>query len=209
METGVIWTRRRALAALVAGATALVGAAPVFAQDTVRVAETAAGDAAADAIRALTGADLAFVPASAFRPGADARTVSAAEAAALIGTSTDTVVVMNLTGKQVLDALERSVSYAPKPFAGFLQVSGIDVRFSRKPASGARIVSVRRAGKAIDPATRYKVAMPRPLADGQLGYFQIWTKEQIALDTGKTMGDALAKARAVVQVDGRITGTDE
>lgn len=208
METGWIWNRRRAIGALAALATV----APVWAQagDPSRLGETAAGNVVSDSIRTLTGADIALVAASAFRAGADARSVTGADAVGMLGTSTDTVVVMNLTGKQLTDALERSVSYAPKAFAGFLQVSGIEVRFSRKRPAGSRLLSLRKGGKPVDPAARYKVAMPRPLADGQLGYFQIWTKEQIALDTGKSLADALSAAKATTaQVEGRITGTDD
>ena len=38
---------------------------------------------------------------------------------------TDTVVVLNLTGAQIRKVVERSVSRAPQPFDGFLQVSGL------------------------------------------------------------------------------------
>ena len=206
METERIWISRGAIGAL----AALSVAAPVWAQDTSRLGESAVGNVVSDAIRTMTGADIALVAASTFRPGSDARSVSGADAVGMLSTGTDTVVVMNLTGKQLADALERSVSFAPKPFAGFLQVSGIEVRFSRKRSAGGRIVSLRKGGKPIDLAARYKVAMPRPLADGQLGYFQIWTKEQIAVDTGKSLADALAAAKsATAQAEGRITGTDD
>jgi hypothetical protein len=43
------------------------------------------------------------------------------------------------------------------------------------------------AGKRLDPAKRYRVALPKPLADGQLGYFQIWDKQTLRTATNLTI----------------------
>jgi len=165
--------------------------APTAAQNAPRLGETPAGDILADAARLVASTEIALVPGNALRDDGDARSVAPAMLLASLATAGDSVVVMDLTGRQLLAALERSVAYAGKPFAGFLQVSGLKIAFDPKAAIGARIKSALVGEAALDAARTYKVAMPRPLADGQLGYFQIWNKDQIARDTGKTLEDAL------------------
>lgn len=130
--------------------------------------------AAADHIRTATKADIAFLPAgilkSSFKSG---------DLAGLIEFPTDEVVVSSLSGSQVRKALERSVALYPSPSHGFLQLSGIIVTFSKKAGPNKRIVSVTLAGANLDDARKYRVAMPSLLANGGLGYFTVWGKEQI------------------------------
>jgi len=177
----------------------------------VRVGETEAGNIVADAVRAAGGADIAFVPAAAFRPGASvARPATGEQAAGLVEPSSDIVVVLNLRGDQIMAALERSVSFAPQPSAGFLQVSGLRFTFDARKEGGKRVSATQVNGAALEAAKTYRVATTRPLANGQQGYFQIWDKSAIASDTGKSLAGALndlAKARSgslSASVDGRI-----
>jgi hypothetical protein len=51
----------------------------------------------------------------------------------------------------------------------------------------AKVMSIELMGKRLDPSRRYKVAMPKPLADGQLGYFQIWDKQTVRTMTNLTI----------------------
>lgn len=185
-------------------------AADTLATGNVRETETEAGNIVADALRETGGAEIALVPAAAFKPGASApRPATAEQAASLLEVPTDEVVILSLRGAQVLAALERSVSFAPQPSAGFLQVSG--VKFSYNPAKpgGQRISAATLAGGApLEAAKTYKVATTRPLANGQQGYFQIWERDQITGGTGKSLRAALderaAKGKLTGAVDGRI-----
>ena len=182
----------------------------------IREAETEAGNIVADAVRAAASADIAIVPAAAFRPVASiARPVTGETAAGLVEPASDGIVVLSLRGEQVLAALERSVSFAPQPSAGFLQVSGLRFTYDASKPGGKRVVSAAAGGGPLVAARVYKVATTKPLANGQQGYFQIWDKDQITGDTGKTLAGALAdlgKARGgslSVPVEGRISRVDK
>ena len=130
--------------------------------------------AAADQLRSVANADIAFLPAgvlkSSFKSG---------DLGGLLAFPTDEVVVSTLSGSQIRQALERSVALYPSPNHGFLQLSGLVVTFSKKGSPNKRIVSVTLSGVNLDDAKKYRVAMPGLLATGGLGYFTIWGKENV------------------------------
>ncbi len=200
-ERTAVTTRSRAAWAARAGlccALALIAASlPVRAQTIstrdVGAAETEAGNIIADALRAAAGADIGLAPAAAFKPGASApRPATAQQAAGLVEPADDAVVVLSLRGEQILAALERSVAFAPQKSSRFLQVSGL--RFTYDPGKPAekRLVETAANGAPIEKEKIYKVGTTRSLADGQLGYFQIWERSQVTGETGKTVAEALS-----------------
>ena len=178
---------------------------------SVRFGESAAGNAVADAVRSATGAQIALIPASAFRSGvAVPGAAGGDQLASLLDPPSDAIVLLSLTGAQLKDALERSVRYGAKGFAGFLQVSGIKVSVDPGKPDGARIVSISVGGQPVNPATKYRVATTKPLANGASGYFQIWSKADLAGDAQKTLAEALRAwaagqgGSATLSTDGRI-----
>ncbi|MDX1932138.1 MAG: 5'-nucleotidase [Capsulimonadales bacterium] len=199
------------------GATVLPVGSAIAAQATistanVRTAETEAGNLLADAVRSAAGAEIGFFPAAAFKPGVSvARPVTAAQAATLVDPPTDVIVVLNLRGDQVLAALERSVSFAPQPSAGFLQVSGLRFSFDVRKESQKRVSNVTVNDRPLESGRVYKVATTRPLGNGQQGYGRVWDRASIASDTGKSLEAALADfARGGTlspSLDRRITQT--
>lgn len=206
METKTI--KLLALAVLAWGGSTL----PAYAQSektAIRLGEAEAGNLVADAVRLSVTADVALVPAAAFK---GSKAASPETAAALLDPATDEIVVLGVRGSQLKDALERSVSFAGTPFAGFLQVSGLSFQYNSHNEIGERVVKVTVGGAALDPKRLYKVATTRPLADGQQGYFQIWKKDQI-LAGGKTvtLADALRSLPAGLtgKIEGRIVRVDK
>ena len=188
--------------------------AETIATGSVREMETEAGNLVADAVRDAGGADIALVPAAAFKPGSTVpRPANAEQAASLLEVPTDEVVVLSLRGAQVLAALERSVSFAPQASAGFLQVSGVKFSYNAAKPGGQRIgVATLSTGAPLEAAKTYKIATTRPLANGQQGYFQIWERDQITGGTGKSLKDALTDRAAKTKglsgaVEGRVTRT--
>lgn len=149
-------------------------------EDEVRVRETALGDLIADAIRAAASADAAIIPAMAFRP----REIPAGEVtvdmilAALI-LPDETLAVIELTGSQLLQALEKSVAIYPRKNSGFLQVSGIEIAFDASKPSGKRVTSAKVGDKPLLPEATYRVATTDSLGSGAGGYWRIWRKEQV------------------------------
>lgn len=187
-------------------------AAETIATGGVREMETEAGNIVADAVRDAGAADIAIVPAAAFKPSVTApRPASADQAAGLLEVPADEVVVLSLRGAQILAALERSVSFAPQPSAGFLQVSGVKFSYNASKPGGQRIgAATLTSGGPLEAAKTYKVATTRPLANGQQGYFQIWEREQITGGTGKSLKDALTERATKNKglssgIEGRIT----
>ncbi len=226
MKTPVIIFFGMALAVLTAAAPAAPSAMkdkngkdPVQVQTAlsgsgVAAGETNLGDLVADAVRATGKAQVGLVPADEIN-GKALVAAGKTEPSAIVGTlryaddPSDTVVVLSLTGAQLLKVAERSVSRAPQPFDGFLQVSGLQMRYSPSQSEGKRVSSVEVDGSAVDAGKTYRVATTRPIAGGSLGYFQIWNQKDIADDTGvsvaKSLGDYLSAHKTISNaVEGRV-----
>jgi 5'-nucleotidase / UDP-sugar diphosphatase len=87
----------------------------------------------------------------------------------------NTLATIKLTGAEIKEALEHSVSVAPKENGGFLHVSGMKFTYDSTKASGSRVVSmeVKNADgtfTAIDPAQEYVIATNAFTAKGGDGF---------------------------------------
>jgi 2',3'-cyclic-nucleotide 2'-phosphodiesterase (5'-nucleotidase family) len=76
------------------------------------------------------------------------------------------LMAMDLTGKQVLEILEHSVSYQ----AGRLQVAGLAFRFDMSRPAGNRVLEATIGGQPLDPARVYRMVTIDYLASGGDGY---------------------------------------
>ena len=158
---------------------------------------TAVGQSVADLLRESTGADIAFVPAGAIT--GDGKT----DLASRVQYPTDKLSVLPLTGRQVKLALERGVALFPTHSPAFLYVSGLKYSFNSALPPDARVSDVKISGSVLDLAATYKVAMPRNLAKGGLGFFTIW-KRKPETDTAKDLSlENLLKGKPVLQSDPR------
>lgn len=146
---------------------------------------------AADLLRSVTKSDLAFLPAGVLKPG-----FKAGDLSGLLLFPTDDVCVVSLSGKQVRQALEKSVGLYPSANPGFLQVSGVTVTFSKKADPGNRVVSATLSGANLDEARKYRVAMPGSLARGGLGYFMVWEKSQIVENVANQNLESILKGKS-------------
>ncbi len=90
----------------------------------IRNAETNLGDLCADAYRDQSGADIAFVNGGGIRVSIDEGDITLGEILSVhpFGNS---MCVIEVTGQQVLDALEWGAKSTPSQNGGFLQVSGL------------------------------------------------------------------------------------
>lgn len=159
------------------------------------VKETSAGDLLADALREAGNAQIGLVPADDVADTAIAAgSIPASKLTSLLHRPDDpgdTVVVLKLTGAQVLHALEIGVGHAPQPFAGFWQVSGLQVRYDASQPEGKRVSLAGAGGSEISASSTYTVAMTRSEALGDLGYFRVWSKKDITQDTGISLAQSL------------------
>ncbi|MGC8491241.1 MAG: bifunctional metallophosphatase/5'-nucleotidase [Syntrophobacteraceae bacterium] len=123
--------------------------------------ESGMGDLIADAMRSASGARIAFQNRGGIRAGISAGPITLNEVFTALPFD-DNIVSMDLTGRQVRKALEKSVSYGEVN----LQVSGLRVVYDLSKPSGERIVSVEVAGKPLDDRASYRVATNDFLATG-------------------------------------------
>ena len=138
----------------------------------VRRAETNMGDFCADAYRAQSGADIAFVNGGGIRselPGGD---VSLGNILS-VHPYGNYLCVVEVTGQQILDALEWGARSVPAENGGFLQVSGLSYEIHVSVDSPCvsdsfggfaeirgerRVRNVKIGGNPIDPAKTYTLA---------------------------------------------------
>lgn len=168
-----------------------VGESPVVLVDSlegqraVRQKETNLGDFAADAFRAYFKADAALINGGSFRSGLP-QGVWTRKTLLTLFPFGNQAVLRSVSGQQLLDALELSVSHAPEENGGFLQVSGLtfvydptlpspvklDEQGNFAGIQGKRRVSqVMLGGRPLDPAEDYLVAgTTYILSDGGNGY---------------------------------------
>jgi 2',3'-cyclic-nucleotide 2'-phosphodiesterase (5'-nucleotidase family) len=176
----------------------------------VRMEESGLANVVVDALRDVSGADIAWLPAAAFNEVSLGKDTPPAEVVnKLLPYRDDRVVVIKLTGAQVQQALERALMLHPQPNAGFLQVSGLKVTFDPAKPAGERLVRVQ-TGKDLkddlDPGREYRVGTSATLAYGALGYFKVWDRTSVERETDKTVGEAL---KAYLEAGKPIAGVSE
>jgi len=201
-ERGMQMTPRRGVVlvalfwAIVVGG--LCGVAPrVAAQESIKseidlstkdigAKENAIGNLVADSIRSEAKTDIALIAASYFTEDTKIAkgTVSLKDLLKTLEYKDDSITVVKLTGSQILKALEHGLYLFPKGNSGFLHFSGMVVTIDASAEKEKRVLSVKIDGNTLEKSQTYKVAMPTPLANGALGYFSIWKKDDI--DKGET-----------------------
>ena len=141
----------------------------------IRRAETNLGDLCADAYRDQAGgADIAFVNGGGIRTSISAGDITLNDIL-LVHPFGNSLTVIEVTGQQMLDALEWSVHGLPGEFGGFLQVSGITFEYDATIESPVvqddktmfdhidetkerRVRNVKVGGEDLDPAKTYTLA---------------------------------------------------
>ena len=138
----------------------------------IRRTETNLGDLCADAYRDQSGADIAFVNGGGIRTNIKAGDITLGNILSVFPTG-DSMCVIEVTGQQILDALEWGAHALPDENGGFLQVSGLSYEihtYIESPCvsnefgqfhgiEGARRVqNVRVGGEPIDPDKTYTLA---------------------------------------------------
>ncbi|MCW1918356.1 5'-nucleotidase C-terminal domain-containing protein [Rhodobacter sp. KR11] len=141
-------------------------------RNVVRGEESAMGNLIADAMRAAVGADVALMNGGGIR--AD-RTYDAGIKLTRRDMLTElpfgnTVQLTELPGSQLLAALENAVSQVEKGAGRFAQVSGLAFTYDASAEPGKRVSAVTVAGKPLEAATLYKVAVNNFMLEGGDGY---------------------------------------
>ncbi|KAF8064656.1 yfkN [Scenedesmus sp. PABB004] len=154
--------------------------------DAVRSAESNLGSLFCDVLRRACSADVCILNSGTFRSDVvhPAGPFTLRDLLAVLPMMDDSV-VLEVTGAQLLAALENGVSAWPKREGRFPQVSG--VRFSYDPSRppGARVlpgsVTVGSERAPLDPGARYALATKAFLAEGKDG-FDVLLGSRVLLD---------------------------
>jgi 2',3'-cyclic-nucleotide 2'-phosphodiesterase (5'-nucleotidase family) len=179
---------------------------------SVRTAESNMGNLIADAMRAGVKADIAISNGGGIRGDRtyDAGTVLTRKDVLTELPFGNVTVLLEMTGADVLAALENGVSQVEEKAGRFPQVSGLSFTYDPKAAAGSRVVSVTIGGKKLDKAKTYKVATNDYMAGGGDGY-AVMKKARVLIDaSGATlmattvMDHIAANAPVAPKVEGRI-----
>lgn len=141
-------------------------------QETARGAESSFGDFVADGLRAALGADAALTNGGGLRGNRLYPVGTALTRADILREMPfgNTVMLLEVSGADLLATLEHGVSKAPALSGRFPQVSGLSFAFDPKAPVGRRVVDASLGGQPVDPARRYRIATTDYLADGGDGY---------------------------------------
>ena len=153
----------------------------------VRNAETNLGDLCADAYRALSNADIAFVNGGGIRATIEAGDITKKDVNTVLPFG-NTLSIIKITGTELLEVLEASTFCTPEAIGGFPQVSGIEFTvdttkgydqgdeypgttyFAPKTINRVTIKTV--GGKDFDPAATYTIATNDFMASGGDTYYR-------------------------------------
>ncbi|OAZ49325.1 5'-nucleotidase C-terminal domain-containing protein [Paenibacillus polymyxa] len=127
------------------------------AREKVRAGETNLGDLLTDAMRDVTGADVALTNGGGIRASIKAGTVTKGDVITVLPFGNQ-IVTLKVKGSDLQAALENGAASYPEPSGGFPQVSGISFKIDTLAAKGSRVHSILIGGKALDPEATYTLA---------------------------------------------------
>ena len=179
---------------------------------SVRTVETNMGNLIADAMRAGVGADIAITNGGGIRGD---RTYDAGTTLTRKDVLTElpfgnVTVLLEMSGADVLAALENGVSQVEEKAGRFPQVSGLVFTYDPSAAAGSRVSSVTIGGKPLDKGAAYKVATNDYMAGGGDGYAVMKNGKALIDASGATymatmvMDHIAANAPVAPKVEGRI-----
>lgn len=172
-----------------------------------RKEETNLGNLVTDAMREVSKADIAITNGGGIRATIEKGDVTMGEVLTAFPFTNFTVTV-DLTGKEVIQALENGVKAAPELAGAFCQVSGLTFKYDDTAKAGERVFDVMVAGKPIDLEKTYKVATNDFIAGGgdQYDVFKGKTETGQYELLSETLAKYIAAKKEVnPQVEGRIT----
>ena len=135
----------------------------------VRYEETNLGNMVADVIRGGVGADIALTNAGSIRASVKKGDISLRHVYDVLPFG-NYVVVMKLTGKQILRTLEHGLAHAGEGGGAFLQMSGLRVVYDSSAPAGNRVREARVGEAPLNLEQEYMVAVNDFMAAGGDGY---------------------------------------
>ncbi len=138
-------------------------------RENVRTRETNLGNLAADALLKATAADFAFTNGGGIRRSIATGDITRKDVVEVFPFG-NSVLVLEVTGVQLLAAMEHGLRQYPEQSGGFPQIAGGTLVFSAANEPGNRVMEFTIAGKPVDSAATYQVATNDFLAAGGDGF---------------------------------------
>jgi 2',3'-cyclic-nucleotide 2'-phosphodiesterase (5'-nucleotidase family) len=181
-------------------------------RNEVRSKETTMGNLIADAIRDAVKADAGITNGGGIRGDRlyEAGTTLTRKDILQELPFGNVTVLLEVSGAELLAALENGVSQVEAKAGRFPQVSGINFVYDPKKPAGSRVVEAKINGKPVDPVARYRLATNDYLYKGGDGYASLTKGKAIIDASGGTlmativMNYIAAKGTVAPQVEGRI-----
>ena len=158
-------------------------------REYVRTQETNLGNLVADVIRSAVDADIAVTNGGGIRASIHAGDIRVADVYNTLPFD-NTLVVVEMLGMDILEALEHSVRMVPDQNGGFLQVSGITFEVDPNALPGGRIINAKVGENRLAAGKYYTVATNDFLAAGGDGY-ETFMNANLVADTGIMLRDVM------------------
>lgn len=150
-------------------ATVELRAARIAPLDSVRSSESNLANLVADAYRTAANTDISVINGGNVRKTLPAGNITRGMILEVQPFS-NAIVVTELTGAQVKEMLEFSLSKYPAENGGFLHVSGATIKFDSTKPVNSRIVELKIGGEDVVDTKKYSVALPDFIRNGGDGY---------------------------------------
>ncbi|MBN1501542.1 MAG: 5'-nucleotidase C-terminal domain-containing protein [Spirochaetes bacterium] len=179
-------------------------------KNNVRAGETNLGNLITNSILWKTGADCVITNGGGIRASVAKGKITKGNIITVLPFG-NTIVVKEISGKDIREALEFGVADYPNTAGKFPHVAGITFKLDAKAAAGKRVVDLMIGGKPADDKKLYKLATNDFMAAGGDGYAMFKPAKEYKLyggldeilieyiDSNGTVTEKIAK------VDGRIT----
>ena len=183
----------------------------------VRNGETNMTDFVTDAYKYATGAEIAIANGGGVRADISAGEITFGDLLN-VNPFSNQLVIKKVTGQELLDALEFSVSYVPDEFGGFLQVSGVtfdvdldkdakvkvdkDGMFAGFGSDERRVSNVKVNGKDLDKDKEYAVAGNGYILNNRGNGYTMFKGEEVPLD--RYVEDIMALQEYLESMDGKM-----
>ncbi len=145
----------------------------------VRTGETNLGNLITAALLDVSGADFALQNGGGIRASIDVGDITKGEVLTVLPYG-NTVRVIELTGAEMIAAIENGIDIYPDAKGAFPHIGGMMVEFDSSLAAGSRVVSIMVDGVAIDEAATYTLATNDYLVAGGDGYSMLVGKKVVA-----------------------------
>jgi 2',3'-cyclic-nucleotide 2'-phosphodiesterase (5'-nucleotidase family) len=155
----------------------------------VRTQETNLGNLVADVIRKTVDADIAVTNGGGIRASIHAGDIRVADVYNVLPFD-NTLVVVEMMGMDLLEALEHSVSLLPEQNGAFLQVSGITYEVDPNAPPGGRIINAKVGDSRLSMSKYYTVATNDFIAAGGDGY-DTFLNAKLVAETGIMLRDVV------------------